>query len=373
MSIQFFGEIRAVAFNFAPQGWLPCDGRELEIAQYEALYKALGTTYGGDGVTTFALPDYRGRAPVGMGIGPGLHGIEQGEQGGAQELTLTSAHLPTHPHDASATIAGSFASSSSEKPADNIFAVVTLDDGITQLFSYAPPTTANATLAPDAVTVTVQPAGDSQPVPLMNPYLGTNFVMSTYADADPDNGDVLLGEIRVLSSPLSEPSTPWAPCEGQLLSIAQNQQLFSLLRNTFGGDGVTTFALPDYRGRAAVGVGGPDGGITQGQQGGSQELTLEREQMPQHTHATTASIAVAMKPGVSESPAGNIPAIVVNDDGITQLPAYAPAKSANAPLAPSAAQVTVQPTGDNQAVPLMNPYLGTRFVIALQGIYPSRA
>ena len=107
----YLGMIMAVAFNFIPRGWAPCDGRLLSIAQYSALYALLGNSYGGDGRTTFALPDLRGRTLVGMGAGMGLQPVVQGQMWGSDNVTVTAngnamvaidaAHLPKHNHPVS--------------------------------------------------------------------------------------------------------------------------------------------------------------------------------------------------------------------------------------------------------------------------------
>src|SRR6202451_4167465 len=94
MSEPFLGEIRMFGFNFAPQGWAPCNGQLLPINQNEVLFSLLGTTYGGDGTTTFALPDLDGRVPIGMGQGIGLTPRTIGEQDGSETVTLTVAELP---------------------------------------------------------------------------------------------------------------------------------------------------------------------------------------------------------------------------------------------------------------------------------------
>lgn len=98
MSSPFLGEIRLIGFNFAPRGWAFCDGQLLAISQSTALFALLGTSYGGDGRTTFALPDLRGRVPVHPGSGPGLPRVQQGERGGAAMTTLSTANLPSHSH-----------------------------------------------------------------------------------------------------------------------------------------------------------------------------------------------------------------------------------------------------------------------------------
>ena len=98
MSEPFIGEIRRFAGNFAPRGWALCDGQLLPIAQNTALFSLLGTTYGGDGRTSFGLPDLRGRVPVHPGNGPGLSPYKLGQKGGAEKVTLQTTQIPSHNH-----------------------------------------------------------------------------------------------------------------------------------------------------------------------------------------------------------------------------------------------------------------------------------
>src|SRR5690606_34266597 len=102
---QLLGQIIMVGFNFAPRGWAFCDGRLLPIAQNTALFSLLGTTYGGNGQTTFALPDLRGRCAVGMGQGPGLSQRVQGEMSGTENVTLIQTQMPAHTHTLMASTA----------------------------------------------------------------------------------------------------------------------------------------------------------------------------------------------------------------------------------------------------------------------------
>jgi len=106
MADQFIGEIRVVGFNFAPNGWALCNGQILPIAQNTALFSLLGTTYGGDGKTTFALPNLQGRASMHQGQGPGLSGRGLGEAGGTQAETLSPAQMPAHNHALAAASGG---------------------------------------------------------------------------------------------------------------------------------------------------------------------------------------------------------------------------------------------------------------------------
>lgn len=100
MSEPYLGQIMLVGFNFAPRGWALCDGQILPINQNQALYSLIGTTYGGDGRTTFALPDLRSRVPLHQGSGPGLDSYTLGEKTGVETVTLTTAQLPSHTHTA---------------------------------------------------------------------------------------------------------------------------------------------------------------------------------------------------------------------------------------------------------------------------------
>jgi microcystin-dependent protein len=94
----YLGQLMIVPYNFAPMGWALCQGQLLSISQNTALFSLLGTFYGGDGITTFALPDLRGRAPIGVGQGPSLQPYNQGETGGEETVTLTLSQIPNHSH-----------------------------------------------------------------------------------------------------------------------------------------------------------------------------------------------------------------------------------------------------------------------------------
>ena len=181
MADAFMGEIIMVGYNFVPKGYALCDGSLVSIAQNSAMFSLLGTTYGGDGVTTFALPDFRGRSPVGVGQGPGLSGsVAPGERAGFESVTLTQANLPTHTH--AANTAGLHATPSATNdgaikatPTGNILASP-------ESAVFAVPTAANTTMAPIQITgnVTIGPAGGSMPVGIRSPYMATNFVIAMY-------------------------------------------------------------------------------------------------------------------------------------------------------------------------------------------------
>jgi microcystin-dependent protein len=100
---EFMGVIKLFAGNFAPKGWMFCNGQILSINSNQALFSLIGTTYGGDGTTTFALPDLRSRVPIGAGQGPGLSNYPQGQKGGAEQVTLLEAQMPAHSHPVTLT------------------------------------------------------------------------------------------------------------------------------------------------------------------------------------------------------------------------------------------------------------------------------
>jgi microcystin-dependent protein len=171
MSDPFLGEIRMVGFNFNPLGWAFCQGQLMSISQNSALFALLGTTFGGNGQTNFALPDFRARTPVGMGAGPGLSTIVQGEQSGQENVTLLTNQMPMHTHPVQ--LAGT-ATDSVNAPTDanNVLGASGAGPGSATIWS----TTLTNPIAMSPTQVGI--AGGSQAVPIRNPYLGTNFIIA---------------------------------------------------------------------------------------------------------------------------------------------------------------------------------------------------
>ena len=159
MSSPFIGEIRIFAGNFAPVGWAICNGAVIPIDQNDALFNLIGTTYGGDGQTTFALPDLQSRVPVHVGPGFAL-----GQSGGAETVTLTTSQIPSHTHPG----AVSSAAATSSSPAGGVFATGTSTPYSDQA--------ADSSLAAGAI----QSTGGSQPHDNMLPFLAVNFIISLF-------------------------------------------------------------------------------------------------------------------------------------------------------------------------------------------------
>jgi microcystin-dependent protein len=172
MSEPFLAEIRITGFNFAPEGWAFCNGQLLAISQNTALFSLFGTSYGGDGKTTFALPNLQGRAPMHWGQGPGLSPRAIGESGGEQSVTLGSQALPSHSHQLGANAGGG----NQTLPANNVWSSLA---GRTPppLYSNA----SNTTMSPQAAGVT----GGGQPHNNMPPYLALNFIIALTGNFPP--------------------------------------------------------------------------------------------------------------------------------------------------------------------------------------------
>jgi microcystin-dependent protein len=236
-SAPFIGQVRqTAAINLPAGGVVPTNGNLLPVAQNTAMFAILGTTYGGNGQTTFAVPDLRGRAAVHEGAGVGLTQRDLGEVFGSESQPLNASQIPAHDHSL--------------------------------------PGGGNTGLT-----------GGNQPYNNDQPSLGLNYIISLQGDfpiGDPDSSpdvDQYLGEVSLFAGNFAP--TGWALCHGPLMSIQQNTALFALLGTTYGGNGQTTFALPDLRGRTGV----DDGlAISRGQMFGADDLTLTVDQLPVHDH-----------------------------------------------------------------------------------------
>ena len=178
-----------------------------------------------------------------------------------------------------------------------------------------------------------------------------------------------LGEIRMFAGNFAPRG--WAMCNGQLLSISSNSALFAILGVTYGGNGTTTFALPNFMGRVPVHLGSLAGGSTyvEGQFSGSESVTLLQTQMPMHTHVAIGGQQVTSAEGGQASPIGNIPAAIPVGDG-TDYNAFAPPSAQNGSFGGSS--VTLSVAGGSQAHSNMQPYLVVNFIIATVGVFPTR-
>ncbi|HVK49429.1 MAG TPA: tail fiber protein [Pseudobacter sp.] len=169
----FLSVITPFAANFAPKGWALCNGQILSIAQNQALFSLLGTTYGGNGTTTFALPNLQGRVGIGEGQGPGLNNYFLGQTGGSTSTTLLLNNLPNHMHPAG-TVSASVdcdGSAASEQLPDGFYIA-----GVNNAYNASPVN--GIALQTPTYSVVVGTSGNSQPIPLMPPYAVVNFIIA---------------------------------------------------------------------------------------------------------------------------------------------------------------------------------------------------
>ncbi len=162
-------EIRMFAGNFAPKSWAFCYGQIMSIAQNTALFSLLGTTYGGNGTTTFALPDFRSRVPIGTGQGPGLSSYVLGQVSGVENVSLLQSNLPAHTHFMTGTSAGPTQGTA----AGGYLATTSRTAAMPNIYAAA-----GGTVVPMGSQTT--PAGSNVPVSIVQPYLAMNFIICMY-------------------------------------------------------------------------------------------------------------------------------------------------------------------------------------------------
>lgn len=171
----FIGEVRIFAGNFAPRSWAFCEGQLLPISQNSALFSILGTTYGGDGRTTFGLPDLRGRVPVGQGNGPGLSDYRLGAKGGRERVTLTVNELPSHSHTATLK----FNSDSNTTSPNNAFlSGVDTTDATVSVASFNNDTASTSSFAAD--TFFAGNVGGNQATQIRQPWIAIYYIIAMF-------------------------------------------------------------------------------------------------------------------------------------------------------------------------------------------------
>jgi microcystin-dependent protein len=166
MGEPYVGEIRMFAGNFAPNGWMFCEGQAMPISENEVLFQLIGTTYGGDGESTFNLPNLASRFPIHMGTGPNGITYQIGEQAGTEQETLTVQQIPSHTHTARCNSAGT---NNSSNPQDSVWNPSDLNQYSTNVVGL---------VAMNAQAIS--PAGGSQPHENVQPFLCINFIISLF-------------------------------------------------------------------------------------------------------------------------------------------------------------------------------------------------
>jgi len=168
----YMANVTIFAGNFTPRGWMPCSGQLLPISQYDALFALIGTTYGGDGQSTFGLPDFRSRVAIHAGQAPGFSNYNLGQQGGSESVTLLAAQLPVHNH--------SFGSMTGNPGASGVAGNVNIPTGnvpavTTNIQSYD--SAGAAALLQSSVTTATPASGGSLPMDIISPYVAMNYII----------------------------------------------------------------------------------------------------------------------------------------------------------------------------------------------------
>lgn len=348
----FIGEIRLFAGTYAPKGWALCNGQLMPLQQNTALFSIFGLAYGGDGKTTFALPNLQGRALVHPSPT-----VVLGQFGGEEAHTLTWSEMPTHTHPASV----SSQEAQQVSPKGSVWAA--------KENSYAPvdDKIMNLAMSPAALTS----AGGGQAHENRQPYLAMNFCIALQGVFPPrGEGASLvegyLGEIRMFGGNFAP--SGWALCNGQTLPIESYAALYSIIGPRYGGDGVRNFALPDLQGRAPMHWGQGSGLSPRelGQQVGSESVSLKEIEMPAHRHTARAADQV----GSTNSPENAVWAQAPKQGKFVkrETPLYQGSPESGKQMNVLALSNAGSGTPHNNR----QPYLAVNFIICLDGQFPPR-
>lgn len=226
------GEIRAFSGDYAPGGWMRCEGQSLSTSSNQALFSILGTTYGGNGSTSFNLPDLRNRVPIGADPNHPLGSVT-----GANSLTMTTAQMPAHTHTVTGGITGS--------------------------------------------------TGSGSPMSNMQASLALHYIIA------PGGMYYHISEVTLFAGNFAP--SGWIICDGRSLPVAQNTVFYSRIGNTYGGNS-SNFNIPDMRGRTAIGTGQGAGLTNRalGAVTGAEEVTVGTGHIPAHTHTYSPTPAARL-------------------------------------------------------------------------------
>lgn len=329
--MQHAGEIRLFAGNVAPDGWAFCHGQAASVTAAPALFAAIGTRFGGDGRTTFALPDLRGRVPVHRSATVAL-----GAEGGAEIVELEADEIPDHQHSIPI---GSRPARDGQRARQALVGKVLRGSNGTGI----------RTVSLGRSTRT----GSGFAHANLQPFLCINYIIAL--DDAPANraGGPVVGEIRMFGGEIAPAGWTW--CNGQALDIQQFGGLYSVIGTTYGGDGRQSFDLPDLRGRVAMQAGYRPGLSARqlGESGGAATVALDESQLPPHTHELEAAAA-------GEASDAGATVVVRNAGRVGN-------DSGNQRLTP----IDTGTAGADNAHSNLQPYLAVNYLIAYSGQLPN--
>lgn len=356
----YLGEIRLFAFDYAPQGWMPCDGTILPINDNEVLFTLLGTTYGGDGVTTFALPDMRGRIPVGVGMGTGLNKEwKLGEKFGEEFVTLDVSNLPKHSHE----LYGTTSQGNTNQPEKSLLASAPLGDFVYTLTDYFD------TYMNSESTTSV---GAAKPIDNMMSTMALNYCIAVKGVHPLSGEDItaepFVGEVKIFANNFVPDG--FYPCNGTFLEINRddNIPLFSVIGNKFGGFANVSFKLP-YLEDAAISHRDTLHSSRQkfGEITGYDIIQLTEDNIPPHNH----DICISKRKGMtSEFSAEVFPAKGHKKDGTRTIPLNiygdVPSNSNMSPI------MLTNTGGHNADYFNEQPFISLIYCICKDGAYPTK-
>ena len=353
------GEIRLFAGITPPAGWAFFDGRAVAVGEYQALFEAIGYRWGGEG-PVFRLPDLRGRVPVGAGQGPGLRERKLAETGGQETVTLNGTHLPAHDHD----LVAQRSKATTASPGEAMLAQTTVASGTREALAYASglSATGRRILRDDSVQATGGGGGHANRMPT----LAINFIISLFGSTATAGMDAFIGEIRAFS--FHAAPSGWLKCHGTRMVLHASRALYTVIGETFGGDGMTYFSLPDLRAAAALGPGAGEG-LTRyalGEAAGAPTASLSVQQMPSHFHRAMFGIS-AVEANLSSSPSANTYASRIKLKGATPL-----ALNFVRNLKPDVAlaEPAIAPAGQGRPHENRQPFLVLNYCICRTGAFP---
>ena len=367
------------AGSFEPRDWAFCDGREMNFSAKENrnLLDAIGFLYGEGASGYFLLPNLQSRFPMHFGHGSGLTNRKIGSSGGEESKALNSNSMPSHGHtldygngDPAVYPAANSGAGTSSDPQGRFPA----QSGGVDLYSAdTPGHMGNPKVGASGSTSDATGQDPAAPFTNRQPYQTINHIIAIKGQAPYSintkfDRPPFLGEITMMGTDF--PPVGWLRCNGAILQIAQHQALFSVIGNRFGGNGSTTFALPDLQGRTPM---HPASENELGKKGGVEGNQLDISNLPSHLHAVSGSGEATAK----------IPAGSDSEDSAAPGPELAMGISSGGNLYSSSATVEmgshaesvspeVEATGKSQPIPNIQPTQVLNFVICSNGIFPPR-